>query len=143
MLIYQIHGNPTPWAAPQRRGEVYFNPKHQEKEQAIWQLRSQFNHEPLSGPLDLSATFYMPIPESTSSIRKKQMLNGIMHHIKKPDRSNLLKFVEDCLEKAGIISNDSIIVSGQTRKLYGLRPMTVIQIESLSEIQGLALEKYI
>lgn len=132
MIIYQIIGNPVPWAAPGRKGNFYFNPKDKEKKQAVWQLKPQISHSPLSGPLRVDVFFHMPIPKSTSGIRKRQMLNGVIHHISKPDRSNLLKFVEDCLQDAEILSNDSIIVCGETKKIYGEEPKTVIIIQELN-----------
>lgn len=128
MIIYEVLGNPVPWAAPGRKGKVYFNPKHKEKEQAVWQLKSQCNHDPLSCPLHVDFYFYLPIPKSTSAIRKKCMLNGTIQPIGKPDRSNCLKFYEDCLQAAMIISNDSIIVAGKAQKQYGIIPKTTIII---------------
>jgi Holliday junction resolvase RusA-like endonuclease len=131
-IIYEVEGVPVAWAAPKRRGNIYFNPKHIEQQQVIWQLKSRFNHECISGPLRAHFLFYMPIPKSTSKCRREQMLNGMIHHIGKPDRSNMLKFIEDCLEKAGIISNDSIIIQGNTQKLYGIKPKTLIYLEPLA-----------
>lgn len=132
MIIYEIVGNPVPWAAPGRKGNFYFNPKDKEKKQAVWQLKPQIAHSPLSGPLRVDVIFHMPIPKSTSGIRRRQMLNGTIHHISKPDRSNLLKFIEDCLQDAGVLSNDSIIVSGETKKIYSNTPKTSILIQELN-----------
>lgn len=134
MLVYEVLGNPVPWAASKTNGKIHYDPKHKEKQQIIWQLKSQLNHEPLTGPINFHVTFYMPIPKSASGIRKRQMLNGVIHHICKPDRSNLLKLIEDCAERAGIISNDSIIVGGEAKKMYGLIPKTIIRIEDINHI---------
>lgn len=131
-IIYEVDGVPIAWKAPGRVGNRYFNHRYKEQEQVIWQLKPQFNHETLSCPIRLDVFFFMPIPKSTSKIKRNQMLNGVIHHIGKPDRSNLLKFIEDCLQRAGILSNDSIIVQGETKKLYGLIPKTTIFIQTLS-----------
>lgn len=130
-IYYQVAGVPVPWAAPLRNKGRYYDPKSLEKEKIIWQLRSQFNHECITGAILLNVIFYMPIPKNTSKVRKLQMLNGVIHHRGKPDRTNLLKLIEDCIERAGIISNDSIIVGGHSEKLYGLVPRTFIEIEVL------------
>jgi Holliday junction resolvase RusA-like endonuclease len=132
MIIYEVLGDPTPWAAPRRNGNTYYNPKSKEKAYAIWQLKAKFNHEQLSCPIRADFTFYFPVPKSASKIKRMQMLNGLIHHIGKPDRSNCLKFMEDCLQEAGIISNDSIICEGESKKLYGLEPKVIIIIQPIS-----------
>ena len=138
MVIYKVYGPPVPWAAPQRCKDSFYNPKHKEKLQVIWQLKSQVNHPPFFGPVRLDVNFYMPIPKSTSGIKRRQMLSGMIHHIGKPDRSNLLKFIEDCLQAAEAISNDSIIVAGETQKIYGEEPQTIIRLTEISLInQGM------
>lgn len=132
MLIYEIQGKPVPWQASQKSGNRFFNPKHVQKEQAVWQLKAQQNHPTLSGPLRVDFFFYLQPPKSVSKIRYRQMLNGVIYPIGKPDRSNMLKFAEDCLQMAEIISNDSIIISGETQKLYGQFAKTIIKISQLN-----------
>ncbi len=132
MIIYEVYGKPEPWAAPKKSGNRFYSTKTIFKEQVIWQLKPQKNHETFRGPLRVDINFFMPIPASTSGIRKKQMLAGLILPICKPDRSNMLKFVEDCLEGAGVISNDSIIVSGETTKMYGIEPKTIIRITAIA-----------
>lgn len=134
MVIYEIYGNPTPWAAPQKSGNRFYSPKSKEKEQAIWQVKAKKNHPTFTGALRVDIIFYRSIPKSTSGIRRKQMLSGLIYPICKPDRSNMLKFAEDVLQGAGVIANDSQIVQGETRKLYGLEAKTVIHIQELSEM---------
>lgn len=135
MLVYEVIGNPVPWQAPKwNKGRMY-NPKNKEQQQTIWQLKPQFNHETLSCPVRMDITFYMPIPKSASKIKRRQMLNGMIAHITKPDRTNLLKFIEDCLQLAGILSNDSIVVAGEPFKTYGLVPKTLIRITPFRDIR--------
>lgn len=137
MIIYEVLGIPTPWQAPIKGKHCFYTRKSKispSKQQVIWQLKAQVNHEPLSGPLYANITFYRPVPASTSNVKKRQMLAGLIHPIGKPDRSNMLKFVEDCLEGAGIISNDSIIVDGPTRKAFGEIPKTVIMLAPISKL---------
>lgn len=135
MLIYEIIGPPVPWAAPRFTGKHCYNPKSKEQQQVIWQLKSQFNHEPISGQINFAVKFFKEVPKGTSRIRRQQMLNGLIRPIGKPDRTNMLKFIEDCFERAGILSNDSIIVGGEPSKWYGLTAKTVVWIEPLNTIQ--------
>lgn len=130
-LFYEVDGIPIPWTAPRFTRKGIYSSHSTAQEQVIWQLKSQINHEPITAPVRLNVTFYMPIPKSASKKLRLQMLNGIVHHIKKPDRSNLLKFIEDCLERAKIISNDSIIVAGSTNKAYSNVSKTIILLDVL------------
>lgn len=131
MIIYEVVGIPTPWAAPKKGRNGFYNPKNISKEQVIWQLKPQVNHEPLTCALYADIHFYVPIPKNTSGVRRRQMLNGMIHPKGKPDRSNMLKFIEDCLQDAGAIANDSIIVTGPTTKSYGEVPKTVIMLKNI------------
>lgn len=140
-LFYEIDGIPTPWSAPRFTKKGIFSTHSKRQEQVIWQLKSQFNHETITAPIRMNVTFYMPVPKSASKKMRLQMLNGVVHHIKKPDRSNLLKFIEDCLERAHIISNDSIIVGGSTNKAYSLVPKTIILLDVL-ETMGATYGNY-
>lgn len=132
ILFYEVLGVPLSWRAPVKKGRVWGDLRHEHKQQVTWQLLSQVNHPPLTGPLCVDLVFYMPVPKSASKIKKRQMLQGMIFPIGKPDRTNLAKLMEDCLENAGILSNDSIIVDGREKKLYGEVPKTVIRIVPMS-----------
>lgn len=131
MLTIEVQGIPVTWSAHQGYGRRSFNPKFKEKQYYQWQIKSQFNREhPIAGPIRLSLSFYMPIPKATSYVRKKEMLNGLLHHIKRPDCSNLTKFVEDCL-KTIVFEDDSQVCEIVSKKIFGEIPKTVIQIEEI------------
>lgn len=137
MISFVIPGNPVPWAAPtfSRRGA--YDIKSKKKESIVWMLKSKIknsSHFPLSCPLEVDFYFEMPIPKSWSKKKKKvfeqNRMNGIKEwHDKKPDRTNCLKLIEDCLQSAGILSNDSVIVSGKTEKYYSPDPKTIVVIK--------------
>jgi Holliday junction resolvase RusA-like endonuclease len=132
MLTITNDGQPVPWSAHKGYGRKSFNPRFKEKQFYQWQIRSQFNREnPIRGPVSLHISFYLPIPKATSSIRKKQMLNGMLHHIKRPDTSNLTKFLEDCL-KTIVFEDDSQVCEIFAKKLFSEIPKTVIQISELA-----------
>ena len=132
ILFYEVLGTPLSWLSPISSGKRFYDKRALHKKQVTWQLKSQVNHPPLSGPLLVDLLFYMPIPKSSSKVKKRQMLNGMILPIGKPDRTNLAKLMEDCLEHAGILSNDSIIVDGRAKKIYGDIPKTVIRIVPVS-----------
>ena len=75
--------------------------------------------EPLVGPLCLFAEFYMPRPQY---LLKPKCPDGLMPHDQKPDLSNLIKLLEDVLEKEGWFPNDKAICSyGGSGKWYAAR----------------------
>lgn len=131
MIQIQIEGNPVSWKAHAGYGRRSFNPRFKEKEYYQWQIKSQFNQSTvMTCPIKLEFMFHCPIPK-TSGIRRKQMLNGIIHPIKRPDLSNLVKFCEDCL-KTIVFEDDSQVCEMIAIKLYSDKPRTVVQIHSLS-----------
>lgn len=137
MISFVIPGKPIPWQAPVFSKDGAYDVKYKEKQSIVWQLKEKVmnsTHFPLSCALSVDVYFEMPIPKSWSKKKIKTFesnwMLGIKHwHEKKPDRTNCLKLIEDCLEKAGILSNDSVIVSGQTQKYYSLNPKTIIIIQ--------------
>lgn len=74
-------------------------------------------------PLEMLIEFHMPIPQSLSQKKKLQLQE--VPHDKKPDLSNLIKFVEDTFN--GIIyKDDSQIVNIHASKLYSSEPKTIV-----------------
>lgn len=133
MLLIEISGVPVPHAAPRftRAGYAY-SIRDKNRDYAQWQIKAQYNQEaPISGPVSIRATFHMPIPKTTSKVRKLQMLNGKMFHIKRPDTSNLYYFIENAL-KGIVIDDDSQVVEFTARKVFSEKPKTVLLIESIN-----------
>lgn len=58
------------------------------------------------------------------------MLDNTIRPETTPDRINLGKLYEDCLQQI-VIGNDSKIVDGRVAKFYGENPRTEIYIEPL------------
>lgn len=132
MIQLQIDALPTPWAAHGGFGRRSFNPRFKEKEYVQWQVKAQYNrNKPIGGPVRLDISYYLPIPSGTSKVRKLQMLNGRMHHIKRPDLDNLNKFLCDALKKL-IFEDDSQIQEICARKLYGESGKTVVRVEEVN-----------
>lgn len=132
MISLEISGVPVPQHRPRctKNGHVYDDQKLI-KEQYRWQLKGQYRNEPLTSPISLDITFHMPIPKGTSSIRKKEMINGMYYHIKRPDIDNLKKLVFDTMN--GIIfKDDSQVAEVRARKIYSERPATIINVRSLN-----------
>lgn len=85
-------------------------------------IKSQVKHEPITGPIKLKVTYYMPIPKTR---RKKGTQEGDWHIIK-PDEDNLTKFIKDCM--TGIVWDDDCqVCSANYEKIYGDEPRTEIE----------------
>jgi Holliday junction resolvase RusA-like endonuclease len=130
MMIFEIFCEPKPVRKTQwGKGKVW-NPSKQYEETIAWQIRPFAPKEPISGPVAVDMTFYMPIPKGTPALKRKQMLAGIIHHVKRPDRDNLAYPVTNAMKNI-IYEDDSQIVMGDTKKLYGEVPKIVIRVREL------------
>ena len=86
--------------------------------------------EPLQGPLWLGVRAYLPIPRCKSNRWKAAAATGEIRPTTRPDLSNLLKHIEDCLTVAGFWHDDKQVVSylPGTGKYYSTRPRWEIEI---------------
>ena len=136
MILFEIDGPPIPLSRPRscRKGNFVsiYDSQKKEKAQTQWQIKSFYRESPLSVPLAVELTFYMPIPKMTSKIKKRLMLQGNIHHITKPDIDNLEKYVLDCMN--GIVyTDDSHIDVMVCYKKYSEKPRTVVKIQCLDD----------
>lgn len=126
MIQFNLYGNPIPWKRPGGT-RIRYDTQAKLKEQIRWVLRSQFRGELLTMPLMMDVVFTFPVPKSASGIKKKQMLNNVLYHMKRPDVDNCAKFILDCMNEV-IFQDDSQIVQLTARKQFGSQPGTTIQI---------------
>ena len=132
-MIYKIYGKPLPLQRPRSSfvRKLVYDPQKDQKEDAQIQLRLQHKNKAiLDGPLILDITFFMAAPVSMP-LKKKAFLYG-MPHFKKPDLSNLIKYVEDVAQKI-IFTDDSRIVSISAKKIYAETPRTEFTIHRHGE----------
>lgn len=136
MIELDLYGDPIPQKRPKffRRGDHVgcYDDQIKLKQGFQWQMKSLYRGDPLECPLSLQITFFMPIPKSTSKVKKKQMINGVIAHIKRPDLDNLQKFLFDCMNGL-IFKDDSQIVAIHARKIYAENPGTFVRIFPLAD----------
>lgn len=138
MTEFKIVINQAPF--PQKRGNINTkgstprfypaNAKYQKKVNAlIWALKAArpIGFKPLSGPLEMTLTIYLPKPKSS----KNKVPTGT------PDSSNCLKNIEDCLQKIWF-ENDSQIVKHKINKVYADEngPRWEITLRTLEEVNA-------
>jgi Holliday junction resolvase RusA-like endonuclease len=115
-------GPPIPLMRPRLHGKGLYDPQFNEKE-ALRQYIEPHIKEPFAGPLCLDLTFQMPIPLSWSN--KKRV--DPPECVKRPDLSNLVKFIEDALNET-LWKDDSQICELRARKLYHTDPGVRIRV---------------
>lgn len=133
MIKFELEGVPIPWKRPGRNcktGAIYDQQKVQ-KEQLRWYLRDRYKEDLLRGPLEIRFYFYLPMPSGSSKHKIRDMLNGVLHHIGRPDVDNLSKFYLDTM--TGIIYvDDAQVCKMVVEKLYATVPYTLIEIKPIN-----------
>lgn len=140
MISLELYGDPVPLARPRfsSRGRFVkaYDSQSALKDGFKWQIKSQYREAALTTPITLDVVFFMPIPKSASGIQKRQMANGVISHIKKPDLDNLIKLIADCLIGT-VIEDDSIIERIVATKKYSNNPGTLVRIYAQPQIGAL------
>ena len=109
-----------------------YDPSKKYKEQIIWQVKPYAPTKIMEGPVELELYFHMPIPKAASMIRRKQMIAGIIHHIKRPDIDNLAYVVTNAL-KGLVYKDDSQIVNLHVYKRYADAPKILLKVIDINE----------
>ena len=127
MLLFEIHSIPRPQKQTRWSKQGAYDPSKQYKDTLRWQIMPHAPQEPLQGPVSVHITFYMPIPKETSNFRRQRMLNGLIHHVVRPDIDNLAYIVINAMKEL-IYDDDKQVVDLILSKRYGEVPKTVIKV---------------
>lgn len=138
-ISFTVVGQPVPKARAivtdkrNKQGKkITFTPKRTQYAEADF-IRQAAIHAPkipLSGPICLDVTFYMPIPKSWPEWKKEAAREYKIRPISTPDRDNLLKLVQDAMNKV-FWKDDAQVVEGQTAKYYSDEPGIGVCLEEL------------
>ena len=137
MFQFEIFGPLCPQKQTQwtRTGHSY-DPSKKDKERMQWQIRPTAPKEPLCGPVELSLTFFFPIPKGTSKAKRTQMLNRVILPDKRPDADNLAYLVTNAL-KGIVYDDDSRVCVEHIYKFYGEEAKTVVQVRPILQAEPL------
>lgn len=130
MIELKVMGTPVPWAAHKGFGRRAYNPRYNERLEAQWQIKNQWKNPAFTGAVEVQFIFALEPPKGVSKKTREKMLSGEIKHMKKPDATNLQKFMEDCI-KGIVIADDNQVVKISSSKKYSETPMTEIRIEVL------------
>lgn len=123
---YVVPGDPIPLARARfSSNHVYDAQKHLKVSTSIY-LQSQHDKKELfAKPVKMHVVFFMPIPMGSTARKRCTMLNTYVG--KKPDLSNLIKFIEDTA--TGILfTDDRLVCSIDAHKVYDYDPRTELII---------------
>lgn len=115
-------GKPIPLARP-RLGKwgVYDSQKLLKKKSVDALLRQKDKWKKIEGAIGMDIEFRMPISKS----KGESMLK--VHHVKRPDLSNMVKYYEDVMQ-GHLYNDDCQIVETIARKVHSLVTETVVHI---------------
>ena len=130
---FSIDQIPVPQARPRVTRWGTYDPKSKEKKRYKTEIALKWLFKPLYEPLKLKMIFYMPIPKSYGKRKIREIYENECRHCIKPDCSNLLKMIEDCM--SGIVyKDDSLIFHLEAFKMYGETPRIEIIIETQEKL---------
>ena len=144
MFEFTIHGDPiaqkqTRFSCINNRPRAY-NPSSKDQERIQWHVKPYAPKEPLTSAIKLIVAFYLPIPKSTSKVRRTAMINRVILPCVKPDIDNLAYLVTNALKKI-VYEDDNQICYMELKKWYSDEPKTVIQVIPLLQMQEYGLHE--
>jgi Holliday junction resolvase RusA-like endonuclease len=144
MYIFEIHGVPiaqkqTRFCCINNKPRAY-DPSAKDKERIQWQIRPFAPQEPLLGPVELSITFFLPIPKRVSAKVRRQMINRVTLPNVRPDEDNLAYLISNALKKI-VYEDDKQVCVKHVYKFYGEVPKTVIKVRPILQIEELGVHE--
>lgn len=112
------------------RGRAYTPPRTLAGERSVAQAAHPLFGWPLSGPVELEATFVWRYPKSWPADKVAAARDGKIAHLHVPDVDNLLKLVQDGLNGIAYV-DDSQIVKVTGWKRYGEESQTLVTVKDL------------
>lgn len=135
-IFFTVFGDPKGKARPKFAKIGNFMKAYQPKEQQITENYIKMSYLEtakgayLAGALEMKIKAYYPIPKSASKKKREEMLSGVIRPVIKPDCDNILKCVEDSLNRIAY-DDDRQIVDSSISKYYSDRPRTEIEIREI------------
>jgi Holliday junction resolvase RusA-like endonuclease len=123
-----VPGKPFAWRRARSVGKIRFKDAGTvQTENAVQAIALQQLAAPLEGPLKISVHATFKIPASWS--KAKAAAHMWRHHTQTPDLSNIIKFLEDALNRVAWVDDSQIAEYGRCSKLWADREQTVLIIE--------------
>ena len=144
MFLFEIVGDPIPQKQTRFtciKGFPHtYDPSKKDKEHIQWQIRPLAPKEPLTGPIELSITFFLRIPKAVSSKVRLGMINRVILPIIRPDEDNLAYLVTNALKKI-VYEDDKQICAKHVYKYYSDVPRTIIRVRAIQQITEIGIHE--
>lgn len=128
-IVIAIPGKPFAWRRARSNGKIRFkDPETEQHEATLQALALRQIAKPMEGPLKISVIAIFKIPESWSQKKKAAML--WKPHTQKPDLSNIVKHLEDGLNRIAWVDDSQISRYGESWKCWGDREETILFVET-------------
>jgi len=134
MIELRLDCDPTPWVAPTKGRNGFYDKKSKEKEFIRWQIKSQYKGPLLNCFVALEFIFLIPLQKNIS---KRDLKRKIDREIlpTSPDTTNMQKLYEDCLQGI-VIENDRLSYKITSSRYYSERPGVEIKVHPWPETQN-------
>ena len=137
---FTVYGEPKGKGRPRFRSVGNYVQTYTPRETANYETLVRFAYKekypdfifPADVPLGMRLDIFLPIPKSVSKKKREQMIQGKIRPLKKPDTSNVLKAVEDGLNKVAY-ADDTQSVDTIARRYYSEVPRVEVQIWEIGE----------
>lgn len=115
-----------------------YDPSKKDLDMIRWQLRPFAPETPLLGPISISYLFFLPIPKSTSAVRKTHMRNRVLLPVTKPDIDNLEYLLTNAM-KGIVYKDDNQVCEKHSWKVYDDMPRTEIIVKTIQTAEKYGL----
>lgn len=138
MVFLMIPGKPIAKKRPRfaRRGNFVktYNDQETEEGRFLWEVRQQWQDEPMKGAVSIEMRFYTQRPKSHFRSNGQLSAKATGFPIGRPDVDNMVKFVLDCLNGC-TWTDDAQVVTMVALKLFAKegKPRTEIEIRTAEE----------
>lgn len=133
-IIIEVQGKPQAWQRVKRGkyGKPYVPPETAAYKEAIGLAanKAMGGAIPFDGPVELHATFFMPIPKRFTKGQRRDAITNRLYPVTRPDTDNLLKGVLDGIDKI-VTNDDAQVVRVTATKYYSETPRTEVLIRPL------------
>src|SRR5262249_33955944 len=129
-VTFAVRGVPVAKARPRVLRSGAYTPAKSvayERQVQLAATLAMRGHARLSGAVQATLRFDLPIPASWSARKRAAAITGEIAPTGKPDLDNLLKSVLDGIRTV-VIGDDAVIVDVRATKRYGVAPLTVCTI---------------
>ena len=86
---------------------------------------------PLQGAVSLEFVAVFPVPQSASGKKRREMLDGRLHHTHKPDLDNLCKQLKDAMTRLQFWHDDRQVTRVVCEKRYGEQGQWVVCVREM------------